>query len=183
MHTTEADPGATRAEIEKRVTVGAQIRMPFAVIPGDLLLLALPLATGLREHATGVLAYAAEGGFWHERVVTLSPRFTLQVIFGREFGFSYVQTTEAQALFARAQTATGNTTPAQTINGWEFDLPFLELRLHQQYAGDIGGGGALKLGFLLDRYRNVMLNDPRVGWAYGLLLKFDFEGRYYFFRP
>lgn len=161
-------PGNVRVPL--RLGGGGRLRLPFAFVPGDMIPALAMLATpGSRKWLRRMGLLAASGGpFGLEKVHTLAPALSFQLIPGREVGVSYVV----------AHTEAGR---YHTVS---LDLPLVELRSEHFFYGAVGGDAVLQVGPVFD-FNTVQLpsSDRRVsGVGVLVMARLSFSARLYFAR-
>ena len=172
--------GNLSASIPARYAVSTRIRLPFYVIPGDLLLLS-PLYL-INPHAyTNMAVTAANGGLipWQAGWATAIGRF--QFVLGRELGVTFYQ---PHQVFAPSATPEGVT---QIINfkSISFDLPILEYRPYRAVSSQQSSSLLFQPFIAADVPKGASLEYPpgvpvpklHTVWSFGLRVCFDW--RYY----
>lgn len=119
------------AQVPARLGVSTRIRMPFALVPGDLLLAAPLLLVSPQTY--GNLAVAAgNGGLipWQAGWATAIGRF--QIVAGRELGVTFYGRPFEQSIVVPGVSSRG---PARQIelNSVYYDLPLLEYRPYRAF--------------------------------------------------
>ena len=119
------------AAVRSRVGIGTRVRMPFYLIPGDLLLLS-PLYFISPETYTGMAVRAGNGGLipWQAGWATGIGRF--QFVLGRElgatfYGYGFENTTVVPGATAGAEAR------GVDFRSISFDLPILEYRPYRAF--------------------------------------------------
>jgi hypothetical protein len=174
--------GNLTAAIPSRTAMSARIRMPFYLIPGDLLLLA-PLYFIAPERYQSMAVTAANGGLipWQSGFATGFGRF--QFVLGRELGVTFYGLNGEDRVLA-AGVAGG---PARVVKykSRAFDLPILEYRAYRSFSSNQSSALLMQLFVQRDVPHsgevvspagapNVELHDV---WSVGIRLVFDW--RYY----
>ena len=170
--------------VRSRIGFSTRLRMPFYLIPGDLLLLS-PLYLASPETYTGMAVTAGNGGLipWQAGWATGIGRF--QFVLGRElgatfFGYGFDNTTVAPPATAGAEAR------VVEFKSIHFDLPILEFRPYRAF--DTKQSSAV----LIQLYAGAEIpNRTKVTWPpgapgvkleniYSIGLRFIFDWRHYF---
>jgi hypothetical protein len=179
-----AQGGAITAAIPSRSAFTARLRMPFWLIPGDLLL-ALPLLAITPSTYTKMAVLAANGGLipWQSGIATPLGRF--QFVLGREVGVSFYGLNEEDSLIVPPTTSsTGSTLIG--LRSIRFEFPVLEYRPFRIFSRNQSASLILQFfaGFEIPVRESVIgpsgAPKPNVKdiWLLGLRMAFDW--RYYF---
>jgi hypothetical protein len=178
--------GNLLAAIPGRSAFNTRLRMPFYVIPGDLLILGPMLFFIDQEALTSVGVTAVNGGLipWQAGIETSFGRF--QFVLAREVAvYLYGRTKERDALF--------NVAPDENLNilsyrSTQIEIPFLEYRPFRSYDADQRSSLFIQLYAAVDIPDNVEIlsstsENPttpelKTIWSLGLRLVFDW--RHYF---
>jgi hypothetical protein len=175
--------GNLSAAIPARTGVSTRLRMPFYLVPGDLLFLS-PLYLIAPERYTGMAVVAANGGLipWQSGLATKIGRF--QFVLGRELGITFYGLIGEDRILADPATPGG---PARVIDykSIAFDLPILEYRPYRSFASNQSSSVLFQLfaGADVPHSANVVspagspTPDLHTVWSIGLRLVFDW--RYY----
>ncbi|WP_130434929.1 hypothetical protein [Rivibacter subsaxonicus] len=171
--------GNLAAAIPARAALAARIRMPFYLIPGDLLLLA-PLYFFDPERYTAMAVTAGNGGLipWQAGWATPIGRF--QLVAGRELGVAFYGLRGNDRLLAP-----GDPTQLVELRSTYFDLPILEYRPYRAFASNQSSTVLFQLFVGADVPRSGNVVSPpglppvelKTVWSGGLRLVFDW--RYY----
>jgi hypothetical protein len=172
------------AAVRSRIGVSSRVRMPFYLLPFDLLLLS-PLYLASPETYTGMAVTAGNGGLipWQAGWATGVGRF--QFVLGRElgatfFGYGFQNTTVAAPATAGAEARVVD------FRSVQFDLPILEFRPYRAF--DTKQSSAV----LIQLYAGAEVpNRTKVTWPpgapgikleniYSIGLRFIFDWRHYF---
>jgi hypothetical protein len=174
--------GNFSAAIPARAGLALRFRMPFYVIPGDLLLMS-PLYLIDRKAYTNMAVTAANGGLipWQSGWSTAIGRF--QIVLGRELGVTFYGLLDDDQLIAPAGDASG----ARIVNfkSVNYDLPILEYRPYRAFSTNQSSSVVIQLFTSADVPRSASTVFPagaptpdlRTVWSVGLRLVFDW--RYY----
>jgi hypothetical protein len=172
--------GALTAAIPARSALSTRIRMPYYLVPGDLLLLA-PLYLVNPDAYSAMALSAADGGLLglQQGVATRFGR--IQFVLGREIGISFYGLFSAQQLIADGDSA--EQLRLVNFKSVSFDLPVLEYRPFRAFSSNQSS----ELLFQLFAGADVPYSasyaatgtsaDLDTVWSVGLRLMFDW--RYY----
>jgi hypothetical protein len=174
--------GNLTSAIPSRTAISTRVRMPFYLIPGDLLLLS-PMYFVSPERYEDVAVTAANGGLipWQSGFATSFGRF--QFVLGRELGVTlYGLNGEDRVL---APGAAGGAARVVAYKSNAFDMPILEYRAYRTFSSDQGTSLLLQLFTSLDVPRSARVVSPagapgvelRDVWSVGI--RFVFDWRYY----
>jgi len=174
--------GNRSAAIPARSGISTRLRMPFYLIPGDLLL-ASPLFFFNREAYTSMAVTAGNGGLipWQSGLATGIGRF--QLVLGRELGVTFYGLFDNDTLLVPGAGGSGG--QVLTFRSTLYDLPIAEYRPFRAFSNNQSSSVVFQLFTSLDvpRARNVTFPagaapaELRNVWAAGLRLVFDW--RYY----
>ena len=173
--------------IPARSSYSARLRMPFLVIPGDLILGALFIAPLSTDLYTQMAVHAVSGGLipWQAGIATSVGRF--QFVLGREVGLSlYGYGTNPQLILLPYVNSEGSeVAEILELRSVKVELPVLEWRLFRTFSSDQSSSlllqfyGAADIPISWKSYLSGPSNfDPRT--RYGLGLRMVFDWRYYF---
>jgi hypothetical protein len=176
--------GSLSAAIPARVGLSARIRMPFYLVPGDLLLLS-PMYFFDRETYTQIAVTAADGGLipWQQGYATRIGRF--QFVLGRELGITWFGSTGNLELAAPSASPGG---PGRVVNykSLFFDFPIFEYRPYRAFSSNQSSEVVFQLFAGMDiPYGESVTNPPGapsvdLSTVYSLGLRMVFDWRYYF---
>jgi len=174
--------GSFSAAIPARAGLSLRFRMPFYVIPGDLLLMS-PLYFIDRKTYTNMAVTAANGGLipWQSGWATAIGRF--QLVLGRELGITFYGLHGADQLIAPADDASGPR--IVDFKSVAYALPILEYRPYRAFSTNQSSSVIIQLFISADVPRSASTVFPagaptpdlRTVWSVGLRLAFDW--RYY----
>jgi len=177
----KVDSGSLTAAIPARSALATRIRMPYYVVPGDLLLLA-PLYLANPDAYTAMAVTASNGGVLglQRGWATRFGRF--QFVLGRELGVNFY------GLFTRQQllSPTGDPgTPMRLVNfkSVAFDLPILEYRPYRAFSSNQSSSLLFQLFAGADVPYSASFEatgtpaNLKTVWFIGLRMNFDW--RYY----
>jgi hypothetical protein len=175
--------GNLTAAIPARSSLSVRLRMPFYLVPFDLLLLS-PLYLARPETYMKLAVAAGNGGFvpWQAGWANGLGRF--QIVIGREVGFTFYGLRGKDELIAPGDTP--GTLRLVGVHSTSIDLPVLEYRPYRAFSANQSSAVLVQLFTGLDIPRGgevvVPAGDPSVPlhnvWSVGLRLVFDW--RYYF---
>ena len=176
--------GSLSAAIPARIGLAIRLRMPFYVVPGDLLLL-LPLYVVNPDAYTKLAVVAGHGGLFGWQSGWATPIGRFQFILGRELGITYYGLSGDDQLIAPSIDAGG---PARVVNfkSTSFDLPIAEYRPYRAFSMNQSSSVVFQLFVAADNPRGASTASP-VGaaapnldtvWSLGLRMVFDW--RYYY---
>ena len=175
--------GAYSAAIPSRAAYTARLRMPFWLIPGDLIL-ALPVLVFSPDTYTKMAVIAANGGLipWQAGMATPIGRF--QFVLGREVGvgwYGYREENENRLIIPPS--IPGGNATLIGFRSTSFDFPVLEYRPFRTFSLDQSSSFVVQLfgGFDVPRIRSVIgppgapEPDLQTVWYTGLRLVFDWR--------
>lgn len=175
--------GSLTAAIPARTALSTRLRMPFFLLPGDLLVLA-PIYLFAPERYAGMAVVAANGGLipWQAGWATRFGRF--QLVLGREVGVTFYGLVGNSRVLAPAA-APGDPMRVVAYESIAFDLPILEYRPYRAFASNQASTVLFQLFTAADVPREARVVAPagapdvdlRTVWSFGLRLVFDW--RYY----
>jgi hypothetical protein len=175
--------GSISAAIPARNAWTVRLRMPFWLIPGDLLL-ALPVLAFSPGTYTHMAVLAVNGGLipWQSGIATPIGRF--QFVLGREVGVSFYGHMGEDRLVIPPEVPGGSATLID-YRSTSYEFPILEYRPFRSYSLNQSSGLMVQLfgGFEVPRFRSVVLPQDApepslktIGFG-GLRIVFDW--RYY----
>jgi hypothetical protein len=164
-----------------------RFRMPFWLIPGDMLLLTPILALTSPETLGKVGVQAVNGGLipWQAGIATPIGRF--QFILGREIGVTlYGRGDKKDALLQPRQGVNKDSTTLITFKSTQLDFPILEYRPFRTFSLDQSSSLVIQLNVGVDIPHNETVIAPEgvavpeldAVWYIGM--RFAFDWRYYF---
>jgi len=126
--------GSIGAAIPSRTAYTARLRMPFWLIPGDLLL-SLPVLAVSPETYSKMAVTAANGGLipWQSGIATPIGRF--QFVLGREVGISLYGIWDDDRMIIPAESPSASATLI-SFSSMAFDFPILEYRPFRTFSLD-----------------------------------------------
>jgi hypothetical protein len=180
--------GNLSAAIPARSGLALRFRMPFYVLPGDLLL-ASPLYFANPEAYTDMAVTAANGGLlgWQSGWATGIGRF--QFVLGRELGVTFYGYAGNDQLLAPS-VAPGEPGRVVSFKSTQYDLPIFEYRPYRAFSTNQSSSVVFQLFAAADVPRAGSVDFPagapvpdlRTVWSLGLRLVFDWR-YYYGLRP
>lgn len=175
--------GDLTAAIPARTAVSVRLRMPFYLVPGDLLLLS-PLHFISPERYQNMAVVAGNGGLipWQSGMATGIGRF--QFVLGRELGLTFYGLIGDDRVIASSATAGA---PLRLIEYKSIllDMPILEYRPYRSFASNQSTALLFQLFAAADVPQSASVVSPvgapvpdlRTVWSVGLRVIFDW--RYY----
>jgi len=179
--------GQITSAIPGRPAFILRFRMPFWLIPGDLLILAPILGLTSPEALAHVGVQAVNGGLipWQAGIATSIGRF--QFILGREIGVTlYGRGDEKDALLIPGQGANQDNTTVITFKSTQLDFPIVEYRPFRTFSLDQSSSLVIQLNFGVDMpYNETVIapegvDVPELDNVWYIGLRFAFDWRYYF---
>jgi hypothetical protein len=188
----ERDPGykefgSILSAIPSREALYFRIRLPYYVIPGDLIILGPLLLIVSPNALNNVVATAGAGGLipWQSGMVTPLGRF--QFILGREIGVAFYGMLQgADSFLFRDEYADDGSLDLVTMRSTQLDFPILEYRPLRTFSKRQSASILLQLFAGVDiPYKVTMVEPPYTEpmkldpvWSLGIRLAFDW--RYYY---
>jgi hypothetical protein len=181
------EAGQITSAIPGRDAFLIRFRMPFWLIPGDMLLLAPILGLTSPETLGKVGVQAVNGGLipWQAGIATSIGRF--QFILGREIGVTlYGRGDKKDALLIPGQGDNKDQTTLITFKSTQLDFPIVEYRPFRTFSLDQSSSLVIQLNVGVDIPRNESVIAPEGAaipeldniWYIGM--RFAFDWRYYF---
>ncbi len=188
------EAGQITAAIPGRPAFILRFRMPFWLIPFDLLILGPILGLTSPEALAHVGVQAVNGGLipWQAGIATSFGRF--QFILGREIGVAlYGRDDQKDALLIPGQGVNQDNTTVITFKSTQLDFPIVEYRPFRTFSLDQSSSLVIQLHFGVDiPYSETVIANSETGvapedvaipeldnvWYIGL--RFAFDWRYYF---
>jgi hypothetical protein len=124
------------ATVPGRGAITARLRVPFWLIPGDLVLAAPILALSSPQTLQKMAVQAANGGLipWQTGIATPIGRF--QFVFGREVGLSFYRSRRDDAMLIPTPGVGPINATLVTLRSLQVELPILEYRPFRTFALD-----------------------------------------------
>jgi len=181
--------GSILSAIPSREAFYTRIRMPFYLIPGDLLVLGPLLLILSPKDLTKVIARAGQGGLipWQTGIGTPVGRF--QYILGREIGTCFYGSAQGADAFLLPDATKGQGALSLiSMNSTQLEFPFLEYRPMRTFSRRQSASMVVQLNAGVDIPGKVSLASPpdsgpvhaKSIWFVGVRLSFDW--RYYYAR-
>jgi hypothetical protein len=179
--------GQITSAIPGRDAVVIRFRMPFWLIPGDMLLIAPILAIASPEALANVGVQAVNGGLipWQAGIATPIGRF--QFILGREIGVTlYGRGKDRDVLLIPDQGVNDNQTTLVQFKSTQIDLPIVEYRPFRTFSLDQSSSMVIQLNIGVDIPRNESViapegvEIPELDKVWYIGMRFAFDWRYYF---
>jgi hypothetical protein len=181
--------GSILAAVPSRDAFYTRLRLPFYVIPGDLIILGPLLLLVAPKAMNNVVATAGAGGLipWQTGMITPIGRF--QFILGREVGVCFYGSVDGADSFLVPYDSDGSTELALvSMRTTHFEFPILEYRPLRTFSRRQSASLVFQISAGMDIPGKVtMINPTDIGtinvkttWFVGFLLAFDW--RYYYAR-
>jgi hypothetical protein len=175
--------GSLASAIPSRTGITTRLRMPFYLIPGDLLLLA-PMYFIAPERYQNMAVTAGNGGLipWQSGWATGIGRF--QFVLGRELGVTWYGLSGEDRVIAPSTTPGGPLRVVQ-YKSVAFDLPILEYRTYRSFASNQSSSLKFQLFTNIDVPNSATIVSPAGGpnvdlrTVYSIGLRMVFDWRYY----
>jgi hypothetical protein len=172
------------AAIPARFGVSSRLRMPFYLIPGDLLLLS-PLFLFDRETYSNIAVTASNGGLipWQAGWATRFGRF--QFVLGRELGATFYGYGSNDTVLAPPATGGGGARAVE-FKSISYDLPILEFRPYRAFDTKQSSAVLIQLFAGADVPRSEKVTYPagappvRLDTVYSIGLRVLFDWRRYY---
>jgi hypothetical protein len=175
--------GNLSAAIPARTALSTRIRMPFYLIPGDLLFLA-PLYLIAPTTYTQMAVTASNGGLIPWQLGWATPIGRFQFVLGRELGVNFYGLTGKQQLLAPSAEP-GGLGRVIDFKSIAYDIPIVEYRVYRAFSTDQSSSVQFQLFGTVDVPYGSSVASPagapdadlRPVWSLGLRMTFDW--RYY----
>lgn len=178
-----AQAGNISSAIPSRTAIATRLRMPFYLVPGDLLLMS-PLYLFSPKRYEAMAVTAGNGGLipWQAGWATRIGRF--QFVLGRELGITFYGRIGEDRVLAPGA-APGDPFRVVDLKSTSFDLPILEYRPYRSFDSNQSSSLLFQLFAGADVPHSSSVVSPagapevnlRTVWSLGLRLVFDW--RYY----
>jgi hypothetical protein len=182
-------PGGKRTDVAvprvgSRSALKLSLRMPFYVVPFDLLILAPVLMFASPQDLTSVVFASAAGG-----LLPIERKFetdigTFQLMAGREVGFTLWGFTGRTNQFVYTPTTNKADFRAVNYDSLELDFPVLEYIPPRVFATNLSLAAEFQLGFNVEIPMNVAFADNgqsfSLGPSWNIYLRFRLDARKYF---
>ncbi len=181
--TRSESSGSLSAAIPARAALSTRIRMPFYLIPGDLLFLS-PLYLIAPTTYTEMAVTASNGGLIPWQLGWATPVGRFQFVLGRELGVNFYGLVGTQQLLAPS-TAPGGLGRVVDFKSIAYDIPIIEYRAYRAFSTNQSSSVQFQLFGAVDiPYDSSVTSPPgapeadlRPVWSLGLRMTFDW--RYY----
>ncbi|MCX6139427.1 MAG: hypothetical protein NTX15_01090 [Candidatus Kapabacteria bacterium] len=179
--------GAVTAAIPSRSAYQVRVRMPFWLLPGDLIV-AIPLLIFSPQTYQQMAVVAGNGGIipWQSAIATPIGRF--QFMLGRELGATFYGYGTSDRAFMPKEAANGTILPEFVgIQSLYLDVPFIEYKPFRSFASNQSSGLTIQLftGFDIPIKSEAFNTDgttspgPVLQTVVHAGLRFVFDWRYY----
>ena len=179
--------GSVMPVIPSRDAFYFRFRMPFFVIPGDLLFAGPIVYLASKESFSKMVASAGQGGLipWQTGLVSSIGRF--QFILGREIGVTYNGFILGASPMVVPDPARGDGAASLiSMRSWQLEFPFFEYRPFRSFSLNQSTSLAVQFNFGFDIPGKVTMLEPanassvtlKTVWFLGVRVYFDW--RYYF---
>ena len=179
--------GTILSAIPSREALYARIRMPFYVIPGDLLIVGPILALFSPKSLNKVVTTASQGGLipWQTGIITSAGRF--QFMLGREVGVYFYGVIHGATAFLVPDERWGTGEMSLiSLRSTKLEFPFFEYRPIRTFSSKQSASFVIQLYTGVDIPGKVKMKVPSVVdpvnlksvWLLGV--KFGFDWRYYY---
>lgn len=188
--THDKNPATTdedRASIPGRTSISTRVRMPYYLIPGDLILGAILIAPFSVTTFTDMAVTASNGGLlsWQSAIATDIGRF--QFMFGREVGVHFFGFTKASQEIWMPFKNTNNELLSDLVElrSLLVEAPIIEWRPYRTFSEDQHSSLVVQISGVADvpLYWKSMLRPNAtvdLDTRYGLNLRIAFDWRYYY---
>ena len=170
--------------VGSRSALKLSIRMPFYVLPFDLLVLGPVLMLTSPQSLTEVVFAAAGGGILPIERKWETSIGTFQFMAGREVGFTLWGITGKPNQFIYTPTANVNDFRVINYNSLELDFPVLEFVPPRVFATTLALAAEFQLGFNVEFPLSPTYNDTGLpfglGPSWNIYLRFRLDARKYF---
>jgi hypothetical protein len=175
--------------VPARSSLKLAVRMPYYVVPGDLVLIAPVLALVAPQAVQNVVFASASGGLLALQRRLSSPAGTFQFMAGREVGLTlwgYVGQTNQ---FIVTQGPTQDPSGVTTYKSLEWDFPVLEYIPPRVFATSLSLAAIFQLGFSVEFPQNATYQASgstapptpySLGPSWNVYLRFRLDARKYF---
>lgn len=175
--------GNLAAAVPARMGVSTRLRMPYYVIPGDLLLMA-PLYFISPKSYTAMAVTSGNGGLLHWQSAWATGIGRFQFVLGREIGVTFYGAIGDDRVIAPPETA-GGQARIVSFHSTAYDFPILEYRPYRSFASNQSSTVMVQLFANADVPHSEKVTAPvgavnpdlKTIWSFGLRLVFDW--RYY----
>ncbi len=176
--------GSLAAAIPARVGISTRLRMPFYLVPGDLLFLS-PLYLFSPKTYANMAVKAGNGGLipWQSGWATGIGRF--QFVLGRELGVTFYGRASDDTIVVPGTTP-GGAGQIVEYTSTTFDLPILEYRPYRSFTGNQSASVLIQLFVDADVPKlgpvvspvGTSVPDGQTVWGFGIRMVFDWRDYY-----
>ena len=177
--------GSIVSAIPARSALSTRIRMPFWLLPGDLILGGLLIAPFSLETFTQMAVVAGNGGVlpWQAGIAT--PIGRLQFILGREVGVNFYGTGTPDRVFVNGGEGENIDLEILEFKSLQLEFPILELRPFRTFSIDQSSAAMLQfyMGWDIPQSWTVITDpsfNPQLRSLFLLGVRGVFDWRYYF---
>lgn len=173
--------GASVPRVPGRFAFAFRARIPFWLVPGDLLLLAPIMSWSATKAYMQMAATAADGGLipWQSVMITSIGDF--QLVLGREIRVIMFGLSDGD-VFLRRDATTGEYSPI-SFKSVQLDFPVMEYRPFRAFSETLTASAGIQLGFsYMWNYDEQMLGGGSaegLGDSWLVYLRFLFDARVY----
>jgi len=180
---TGAVAGVLSAAIPARTAVSTRIRLPYYLIPGDLVLLS-PMLLIDREKYAAIAVTSSNGGLLGLQQGVATPIGRFQFVLGRELGVTFHGDWGDPRLIVPPDPP-GSAARAVSFKSTYYELPIVEFRPYRAFSADQSSAILIQLFAAADVPYGASVKAPagaptpelRTIWSIGLRMTFDW--RYY----
>jgi hypothetical protein len=176
------DPAVPR--VGSRSALKLSLRMPFYVVPFDLLILGPVLMLASPQDLTSVVFASAAGGLLPVERKFETDIGTFQFMLGREVGFTLWGFTGHTNQFVYTPTASSSDAKIINYNSLELDFPVMEYVPPRVFATTLSLAAVFQLGFNVEFPMGAAYNDTgapfSLGPSWNIYLRFRLDARKYF---
>jgi hypothetical protein len=181
------DVPSDASSIPARTSIATRVRLPYFLIPGDLIIGALLIAPFSNQTFTEMAVVAGNGGLlgWQSCIAT--PIGRLQFLLGREIGVQlYGFTRGSQSIYIQRRSNDNQlVTESVDLRSILIEAPIIEWRPFRTFSLDQHSSLAVQLCGTADipvywKATSTSTTDSFLHTRYGLSLRFAFDWRYYY---
>jgi hypothetical protein len=179
--------GGILSALPSRDAFYARLRLPFCLIPGDLLITAPFLLLFAPETLNKMIVSAGNGGLipWQSGMITPIGRF--QFVLGREVGVAiYGIDKGGDAMVVPIDNEKTGETALLSLYSAQIDFPILEYRPFRTFASRqtanlvIQINAGMDIPFNIKVVESLSVNKPNLRTTFYVGLRLSFDWRYYF---
>ncbi len=177
--------GSIVSAIPARSSLSTRIRMPFWLLPGDLILGGLLIAPFSLETFTEMAVVAGNGGLLPWQAGLATPIGRLQLILGREVGVNFYGLGTPDRVFVNRGQGDDVQLEILEFKSLQLEFPILELRPFRTFSIDQSSAAMLQfyMGWDIPQSWTVITDpafDPNLRSLFLLGIRGVFDWRYYF---